>query len=85
MFLSSSIKNRLKFLTELEFEDGTTLLSIEDLKYGRGVEVYAAENEQLMTYAAGVVEDYEMAGYEVARVIVAIHQVRKNHMSEAEQ
>ena len=68
----------------VEFEDGTTLLSIEDLKYGRGVIVNAEENEQLMTYAAGVVEDYEMAGYDVARVIVAIHQIRKGHASEQE-
>ncbi|MBD3636575.1 MAG: hypothetical protein HUJ25_04480 [Crocinitomicaceae bacterium] len=29
LFLSSSIKNRLKFLTELEFEDGTKEIAIE--------------------------------------------------------
>lgn len=68
----------------VEFEDGTVLLSIEDLKYGRGVEVVAQENEQALTYAAGGVADYEMAGYDVARVIVAIHQVRKNNFSEHE-
>lgn len=68
----------------VEFEDGTVLLSVEDLKYGRGVEVVAEDNEQAMTYAAGVVADYELAGYDVRRVIVAIHQIRKGHFSEHE-
>lgn len=69
---------------EVEFEDDSMILSVEDLKYGRGVEVTAQGNEQLKTYAAGVMADYELLGTDIRKVIVAIHQVRKHHFSEAE-
>lgn len=67
---------------EVEFEDDTVLLSVEDLKYGQGVVVDAEDNEQLLTYAAGVMSAYELVGYDVVKVNVAIHQIRKKHLSE---
>ena len=67
---------------EVEFEDDTVLLSVEDLKYGQGVIVDAEDNEQLLTYAAGVMSAYELVGYDVVKVNVAIHQIRKKHLSE---
>lgn len=69
-------------IIEVEFEDDTALLSVEDLKYGQGVTVDAEDNEQLLTYAAGVMSAYELVGYDVVKVNVAIHQIRKGHLSE---
>lgn len=67
---------------EVEFEDDTVLLSVEDLKYGMGVKVDAEDNEQLMTYGAGVMDAYELVGYDVVKVNLAIHQIRLKHLSE---
>lgn len=69
---------------EVEFEDDTVLLSVEDLKYGMGVKVDAQDNEQLMTYGAGVMSAYELVGYDVVKVNLAIHQIRLGHLSEHE-
>jgi len=46
-----------------------------DLKYGRGVEVDAARNEQLMMYALGALAQFGMVG-EFERVRMVIHQPR---------
>ena len=69
---------------EIQFDDNTVMLSVEDLKYGRGVEVSAVENEQLATYACGVMADYEFVGTPIRKVITVIHQIRKHHFSEYE-
>lgn len=50
-------------------------LQIHDLKYGRGVEVSAEYNEQLMIYALGALEIFAMI-YSIKRVRLVIHQVR---------
>lgn len=71
-------------ITEIHLDDGRLMLSVEDLKYGRGVVVEAEDNKQLMTYAAAAKDNYEMLGYEVVCVFVAIHQIRKNAFSETE-
>jgi len=56
-------------------------LQIHDLKYGRGVQVDADENYQLMLYAAGVLDKFSMVGY-FDTVRLVIHQPRLYHLSE---
>jgi hypothetical protein len=66
-----------------EFDDGTALISIDDLKYGKGVQVDAEENEQTLTYGLAVLSLYSMI-YNITRVRMAIHQPRLDHLSEWE-
>lgn len=66
-----------------EFPDGTAIISIDDLKYGKGVQVEAKNNKQTLTYALAVVSLYGML-YDIKRVRMAIHQPRLDHMSEWE-
>ena len=54
------------------------MLWIRDLKYGRGVQVYAEENEQLMLYALGALDEFDLLG-EVETVRMSIDQPRLNH------
>lgn len=56
-------------------------LQLHDLKYGRGVAVYAEENEQLMLYALGALELYSALG-DFKRVRLVIHQPRIGNLSE---
>lgn len=56
-------------------------LQLHDLKYGRGVAVYAEENEQLMMYALGALELYGALG-DFERVRLVIHQPRIGNLSE---
>lgn len=67
----------------VHYADGTTLLSVEDLKYGMGVAVEAEGNEQLTTYAAGIYDHYSLV-YDITKIIMAIHQVRLHYISETE-
>lgn len=60
---------------------GRTKIRVHDLKYGRGVAVYAEENEQLMLYGLGAIEEHDVAGT-IEEVILAIHMPRKYGMSE---
>jgi len=71
-------------IIEVEFNDGSLILSVEDLKYGMGVKVDAEDNEQTMTYAAGVLSAYELVGAVVRKIYVAIHQIRVGHHPEVE-
>lgn len=59
-------------------EAGTKRLHIMDLKYGRGVKVYPAYNEQLMLYALGVLQELESL-YEIDEVVLHIVQPRIDH------
>jgi hypothetical protein len=54
---------------------------IVDLKYGMGVRVDANENPQLMIYALGALNEYEVLG-DFDTVTMVIHQPRLNHVSE---
>ncbi len=54
---------------------------IVDLKYGMGVRVNADENPQLMIYALGALNEYEVLG-DFDTVTMVIHQPRLNHVSE---
>jgi hypothetical protein len=56
-------------------------LIVIDLKYGRGVQVDAADNEQLQLYALGALNDYDMLS-DFSMVTMVIHQPRLNHVSE---
>ena len=54
---------------------------IIDLKYGVGVKVDAGGNQQLMLYALGALNEYDLIGdFDTATMV--IHQPRLNHVSE---
>ena len=56
-------------------------LQLHDMKTGRGVEVSADNNEQLMLYALGALETFDLAGdFDTVRLV--IHQPRLNNLSE---
>jgi hypothetical protein len=60
-------------------------VTVEDLKFGRGVKVYAEKNEQGMEYALGALEALEFAGFDVAlieHVTIVICQPRIDHIDE---
>ena len=52
-----------------------------DLKYGMGVRVDAGNNPQLMMYALGALNEYDLIG-DFDTVTMVIHQPRLNHVSE---
>jgi hypothetical protein len=54
---------------------------IIDLKYGMGVRVDANDNPQLMIYALGALNEYDLIG-DFDTVTMVIHQPRLNHVSE---
>lgn len=56
-------------------------IAIDDLKYGRGVEVAAEENEQLLLYGAAALEEFDVLG-EVEELCMRISQPRLNHFDE---
>ena len=56
-------------------------LIIRDLKYGMGARVDAEENEQLLIYAAGALEKFDLLG-EIETVTMAIDQPRLEHFDE---
>jgi hypothetical protein len=56
-------------------------LQVHDLKYGKGVKVDAEENEQLMLYAIGALNEFGMVA-DFERVRMVIHQPRLGHVSE---
>lgn len=57
-------------------------LIIDDLKYGMGVRVYAANNEQLMLYALSAYREFGDMAEEIKRVRLCIHQPRLGHFDE---
>lgn len=61
---------------------GSTLIVI-DYKYGKGVEVSADQNPQMMLYALGALNDYGFA-YEVDTIQMNIFQPRINNISTFE-
>ena len=58
--------------------DGT--LNIVDMKYGRGVEVSAVENPQMMLYALGALEIFD-AIYDISTIKMTIYQPRLSNIS----
>jgi hypothetical protein len=59
---------------------GTEII-IVDLKYGMGVRVDANDNPQLMIYALGALNEYDIVA-DFDTVTMVIHQPRLNHVSE---
>lgn len=60
-----------------------TRLEIHDLKTGRGVPVYAEDNEQLQLYALGALGAYELI-YPIETVKLCIHQPPLDNFTEWE-
>lgn len=58
--------------------DGT--MTIVDLKYGKGVEVSAENNPQMMLYALGAINTYGMI-YDIRQVRMVIYQPRRHNIS----
>ncbi len=52
-----------------------------DLKYGRGVKVYAENNEQCRLYALGTLHDYGFL-CDPTHIVMVIHQPRLEHLDE---
>lgn len=61
--------------------DGT--MEIIDLKYGKGVQVYAVENKQMMLYALGALDMFGFM-YAIHTVRMTIYQPRLDSVSEWE-
>lgn len=59
------------------------LLTVVDLKYGRGVRVFAKDNTQMMLYALGAVAEFGFL-YEIERCRLVIVQPRLGHIDEWE-
>lgn len=56
-------------------------IEVHDLKYGRGVQVDADDNEQMMHYALGVLEEFGLVE-KFEKITMFIHQPRLDHISE---
>lgn len=59
------------------------VLEVIDLKYGKGVPVYAEHNEQGMLYALGALHKYDTL-YDISKVQITIVQPRLNNISSWE-
>lgn len=55
-------------------------LEIIDLKYGKGVQVFAENNAQLMLYASGALRQFELL-YDITSIKMTIVQPRLDHIS----
>lgn len=66
---------------DIRIADG--VCKIVDLKYGKGVPVFAPENEQLMLYALGVYLTYRWL-YKFDKIVLAISQPRLDSYDEWE-
>jgi hypothetical protein len=79
----------ISHLTEEDGAGGTSdavivkgdLLTVVDLKFGMGVKVDADNNPQLMMYALGALNDFDILA-DFNEVMMVIHQPRLNHVSE---
>lgn len=79
-------KLSIEFITGEEEATGTSdavvikghTAFVFDLKYGRGVQVFAEENEQLLIYGAAAVADFDPLG-EIEQIELHILQPRLNH------
>lgn len=58
-------------------------IEVFDFKYGKGVEVSAVENPQMMIYALGAMADYDLE-YDIKNVRMTIVQPRVSNFSEWE-
>lgn len=85
----SLIEERVSYDSWVPGESGTAdhigfkngVVYLDDYKHGQGVGVDAADNEQLLLYAAGVIETFDFA-FEMREFHLRIHQPRGGGMSE---
>lgn len=56
--------------------------TVVDLKYGKGVRVFAEENSQAMLYGLGVLNQYGLIYDEIEEFNLVIHQPRLDHIDE---
>lgn len=61
---------------------GNTLW-IRDLKFGRGVQVFAEGNEQLLIYGGAALDEFDVMG-EIDNLVLCIDQPRLNHFDKWE-
>ncbi len=54
---------------------------VTDLKFGKGVQVFAENNTQLMLYALGIYQQYSLL-YDIKGFNLTIHQPRLHHVDE---
>lgn len=59
-------------------EEGTGTLYVSDLKWGKGVKVFAKKNYQGILYALGVIEEWDWL-YGFDKVVIRIAQPRLDH------
>ncbi len=59
------------------------LTRVTDLKYGKGIQVWADDNPQLKLYAIGTYESYKHL-YQFDHFILTVHQPRLNHVDPFE-
>ena len=79
-------KLSIEFITGEEGATGTAdvvvvkgkVAIVADLKFGRGVQVFAEGNEQLLMYGAAAVKEFDMMG-EIEEIELHILQPRMNH------
>ena len=62
-------------------DDGLSI--VVDLKYGKGIKVFAEDNTQLKLYALGIYQDYSEL-YDIQRFRLCIVQPRLDHIDEWE-
>lgn len=55
------------------------VLCVTDFKYGKGVQVYAEDNEQLLDYALGAHDQLSWA-YPIEEIVIRVAQPRRGHM-----
>ncbi len=68
-------------LIVVEYTSGDCLLSVEDLKYGMGVPVYAKQNKQLKVYGVAALHEYSLL-HRITEINTVIHMVRLGYVSE---
>lgn len=56
---------------------------IRDLKYGRGVQVFAEGNEQLLLYGGAALDEFDVMG-EIENLVLCIDQPRMSHFDKWE-
>lgn len=68
---------------DIRIVEDEALVRLTDLKYGKGVQVFAKNNTQLKLYALGVYQEFGHL-YDMKRFILCIHQPRLHHVDETE-
>jgi hypothetical protein len=65
----------------LDLDSSPKRMYVTDLKYGKGVQVFAEENEQAINYASGALREFDTFD-EVEEIVVRISQPRLDHFDE---